>query len=103
LDKSWDVKEAMRMYEGTLSASFDMEEEYDRVTNKLQAEIDQLKEKKERLREYIRQDIASLLEKRRALLELKEDQRRLGRLHDGSSLGVVFLVAGTLSRLLTRP
>jgi small-conductance mechanosensitive channel len=82
LDKSWDVKEAMRMYEGTLSASFDMEEEYDRVTDKLQAEIDQLKEKKERLREDIRQDIASLLERRRALLELKEDQRRLGRLHD---------------------
>ncbi|KAK2423729.1 hypothetical protein QL285_034162 [Trifolium repens] len=84
LDKSWDVKEAMRMYEGTLSASFDMEEEYDRVTDKLQAEIDQLKEKKERLREDIRQDIASLLERRRALLELKEDQRRLGRLHDRS-------------------
>jgi small-conductance mechanosensitive channel len=84
LDKSWDVKEAMRMYEGTLSASFDMEEEYDRVTDKLQAEIDQLKEKKVRLREDIRQDIASLLERRRALLELKEDQRRLGRLHDRS-------------------
>jgi multidrug resistance efflux pump len=59
-----------------------MEEEYDRVTDKLQAEIDQLKEKKERLREDIRQDIASLLERRRALMELKEDQRRLGRLHD---------------------
>jgi FtsZ-binding cell division protein ZapB len=42
-----------------------MEEEYDRVTDKLQAEIDQLKEKKERLREDIRQDIASLLEMRR--------------------------------------
>jgi small-conductance mechanosensitive channel len=65
LDQSWDVKEVMRMYEGTLSASFEMEEEYDRVTDKLQAEIDQLKEKKERLREDIRQDIASLLEMRR--------------------------------------
>ncbi|KAK2443868.1 hypothetical protein QL285_014937 [Trifolium repens] len=84
LDKSWNVKEAMRMYEGTLSASFDMEEEYDRVTDKLQAEIDHLKEKKEHLRENIRQDIASLLERRWALLELKEDQRRLGRLHDHS-------------------
>jgi small-conductance mechanosensitive channel len=82
LDKSWNVKEAMRMYEGTLSASFEMEDEYDRVTDKLQAEIDQLKEKKERLQADIRQDIASLLERRRALLELKEDQRRLGRLHD---------------------
>ncbi|KAK2427742.1 hypothetical protein QL285_026303 [Trifolium repens] len=84
LDKSWNVKEAMRMYEGTLSASFGMEEEYDRVTDKLQAEIDQLKEKKARLQTDIRQDITSLLERRRALLELKEDQRRLGRLHDRS-------------------
>jgi hypothetical protein len=32
----------------------------------------------------IRQDITSLLEWRPALLELKEDQRRLGRLHDRS-------------------
>jgi hypothetical protein len=54
LDKSWNVKEAMRMYEGTLSASFGMEEEYDRVTDKLQAEIDQLKEKKARLQADIR-------------------------------------------------
>jgi hypothetical protein len=49
LDNSWDMKEAMRMYEGTLSASFDMEEEYDRVADKLQAEVDQLKEKKKQL------------------------------------------------------
>ncbi|KAK2435594.1 hypothetical protein QL285_020641 [Trifolium repens] len=82
LDRSWDMKEAMRMYEGTLSASFDMEEEYDRVANKLPAEVDQLKEKKKQLQEDIRQDIASLLERRQALLELKEDQRRLGRAHD---------------------
>jgi hypothetical protein len=54
LDKSWNVKEAMRMYESTLSASFGMEEEYDRVTDKLQAEIDQLKEKKARLQADIR-------------------------------------------------
>jgi Skp family chaperone for outer membrane proteins len=53
LDKSWDMKEAMRMYEGTLSASFDMEEEYDRVAAKLQAEEDQLKEKKKQLQEDI--------------------------------------------------
>jgi hypothetical protein len=54
------------MYEGTLSASFDMEEEYDRVAEKLQAEVDQLKEKKKQLQEDIRSDIASLLERRRA-------------------------------------
>jgi small-conductance mechanosensitive channel len=84
LDKSWDVKEAMRTYESTLSASFDMEEEYDRVTDKLQAEVDELKGKRERLREDIRQDIANLLERRRTLLDLKEDQRKLGRLHDRS-------------------
>jgi hypothetical protein len=85
LDKSWDMKEAMRMYEGTLSASFDMEEEYDRVVDKLQAEVDELKDKKRRLQEDIRQDISSLLERRRALLGLKEDQGLLGRAHDRTS------------------
>jgi cell division septum initiation protein DivIVA len=85
LDKSWDVKEAMRMYDGTLSASFDMEEEYNRVVDKLQAEVDELKDMKRRLQEDIRQDIANLLEKRRALLGLKEDQRSLGRAHDRTS------------------
>jgi hypothetical protein len=54
LDKSWDVKEAMRMYDGTLSASFDMEEEYNRVVDKLQAEVDELKDMKRRLQEDIR-------------------------------------------------
>jgi hypothetical protein len=49
LDKSWDLKEAMRMYEGTLSASFDMEEEYDRVILKLQDEIELLEEKKKKI------------------------------------------------------
>jgi hypothetical protein len=64
LDKSRDMKEAMRMYEGTLSASFDMEEEYDRVADKLQAEVDQLKENK---------------------AQLQEDQKALGRAHDRTS------------------
>jgi Skp family chaperone for outer membrane proteins len=48
------VKEAMRMYDGTLSASFDMEEEYNRVVDKLQAEVDELKDMKRRLQEDIR-------------------------------------------------
>jgi hemerythrin-like domain-containing protein len=73
------------MYEGTLSASFDMEEEYVRVADKLQAEMDQLKEKKEQLHEDIRKDIASFLERCRALLALKEDQKMLGRANDLTS------------------
>jgi small-conductance mechanosensitive channel len=85
LDKSWDMKEAMRMYEGTLNASFDMEEEYDRAAAKLQAEVDLLKEKKKQLQADIRDDIASLLERRRALLELKDKQRMAGRAHDRTS------------------
>jgi myosin heavy subunit len=85
LDKSWNLKEAMRMYEGTLSASFEMEEKYDRFADRLQAEMDELKEKKQQLREDIRQDVASLLEKRRALLELKESRKMLVRAHDRSS------------------
>jgi chromosome segregation ATPase len=85
LDKSWNLKEAMRMYEGTLSASFEMEEKYDHFADRLQAEMDELKEKRQQLREDIRQDVASLLEKRRALLELKESQKMLGRAHDRTS------------------
>jgi hypothetical protein len=85
LDKSWDLKEAMRMYEGTLSASFDMEEEYDRFADRLQTEMDEVKEKKKQLQEDIRQDVANLLEKRRAFLELKESQKMLGRAHDRTS------------------
>jgi myosin heavy subunit len=85
LDKSWNLKEAMRMYEGTLSASFEMEEKYDRFADRLQTEMDELKAKKQQLQEDIRQDVASLLEKRRALLELKESQRMLGRAHDRTS------------------
>jgi hypothetical protein len=49
LDKSWDLKEVMRMYEGTLSASFDMEEQYDRIILKLQDEIELLEEKKKKI------------------------------------------------------
>ncbi|KAK2374071.1 hypothetical protein QL285_075059 [Trifolium repens] len=76
----------MRMYEGTLSASFEMEEKYDRFADRLQTEMDELKEKKQQLQEDIRQDVASLLEKRRALLELKESQKMLGRARDRTSV-----------------
>jgi small-conductance mechanosensitive channel len=79
------MKEAVRMYEGSLNASFDMEEEYEREADKLQAEVDLLKEKKKHLQEDIRNDIASLLENRRALLALKEDQKVLGWAHDRTS------------------
>jgi small-conductance mechanosensitive channel len=85
LDKSWDLKEAMRMYEGTLSASFDMEEEYDRAIIKLQEEIELLEEKKKKLQVDIRDDIAQLLERRRSLLELKDKRKIAGIAHDRTS------------------
>jgi small-conductance mechanosensitive channel len=56
------------MYEGTLSASFDMEEEYNRAIIKLQEEIELLEEKKKKLQVDIRDDITQLLERRRSLL-----------------------------------
>jgi hypothetical protein len=84
LDKSWDLKEAMRMYEGTLSASFDMEEEYDRAIIKLQEETELLAEKK-KLKMDIRDDIALLLERRQSLLELKDKQRLSRIAHDRTS------------------
>jgi small-conductance mechanosensitive channel len=85
LDKSWDLKEAMRMYEGTLSASFDMEEEYDRAIVKLQEEIEHLEEKKKKLKMDIRDDISLLLERRQSLLELKDKQRLAIIAHDRTS------------------
>jgi hypothetical protein len=85
LDKSWDLKEAMRMYEGTLSASFDMEEEYDRAIVKLQEEIEHLEEKKKKLKMDIRDDISLLLERRQSLLELKDKQRLARIAHDRTS------------------
>ncbi|KAK2352303.1 hypothetical protein QL285_003719 [Trifolium repens] len=85
LDKSWDLKEAMRMYEGTLSASFDMEEEYDRAIIKLQEETELLAEKKKKLKMDIRDDIALLLERRQSLLELKDKQRLSRIAHDRTS------------------
>jgi hypothetical protein len=85
LDKSWDLKEAMRMYEGTLSASFDMEEEYDRAIVKLQEETELLEEKKKKLKMDIRDDISLLLERRQSLLELKDKQRLAIIAHDRTS------------------
>jgi hypothetical protein len=85
LDKSWDLKEAMRMYEGTLSASFDMEEEYDRAIVKLQEETELLEEKKKKLKMDIRDDISLLLERRQSLLELKDKQRLARIAHDRTS------------------
>jgi hypothetical protein len=77
-DKMWLVKEGMRMYEGTLAASFDEEESIDQQLDKMQMEIEQLEEKKRRLEEDIREDIAKLLEKRRVLLELQDRQKVQG-------------------------
>jgi hypothetical protein len=85
LDKSWDLKEAMRMYEGTLSASFDMEEEYDRAIIKLQEETELLEEKKKKLKMDITDDISLLLERRKSLLELKDKQRLARIAHDRTS------------------
>jgi hypothetical protein len=85
LDKSWDLKEAMRMYEGTLSASFDMEEEYDRAIIKLQEETELLEENKKKLKMDIRDDISLLLERRQSLLELKDKQRLARIAHDRTS------------------
>jgi hypothetical protein len=44
----------------------------------MQMEIEQLEEKKRRLEEDIREDIAKLLEKRRVLLELQDRQKVQG-------------------------
>ncbi|MCI63229.1 hypothetical protein A2U01_0084486, partial [Trifolium medium] len=58
----------MHMYEGTLATSFDEEDMLDHQTEKLQGELAELKEKKRKLKEDIRDDITKLLEKRRTLL-----------------------------------
>jgi hypothetical protein len=75
----------MRMYEGTLSASFDMDEEYDRAIIKLQEETEHLEEKRKKLKMDIRDDISLLLERRQSLLELKDKQRLARIAHDRTS------------------
>jgi hypothetical protein len=74
-DEMWLVKEGMRMYEGTLAASFNEEDFIKHQLAKMQMEIEQLEEKKRKLEEDIRGDIAKLLAKRRTLLELQDRQR----------------------------
>jgi septal ring factor EnvC (AmiA/AmiB activator) len=74
-DEMWLTKEGMRMYESNLAVCFDQEEDVDHQLTKLRAEIDQLETKKRRLKEDIKDDVARLLEKRRALLELQDRMR----------------------------
>jgi hypothetical protein len=83
-DEMWLTKEGMRMYESNLAVSFDQEEEVDHQLTKLRAEVDQLETKKRRLKDEIRDDMARLLEKRRALLELQDRMR----IHDGHTSNV---------------
>jgi TolA-binding protein len=74
-DEMWLVKEGMRMYESTLAASFDEEDSIEHQLAKMRVEIEQLEEKKRKLKQDIRDDVAKLLEKRRTLLELQDRQR----------------------------
>jgi predicted nucleic acid-binding Zn-ribbon protein len=74
-DEMWLVKEGMRMYEGTLAASFDEEDSIEHRLARARVEIEQLEEKKRKLKQDIRDDVAKLLEKRRTLLELQDRQR----------------------------
>jgi hypothetical protein len=83
-DEMWLTKEDMRMYEGNLAVCFDQEDDVDHQLAKLRAEIDQLKTKKRQLKRDVKDDIAKLLEKRRALLELQDRMR----VHDGHASNV---------------
>jgi hypothetical protein len=69
-DEMWLTKEGMRMYESNLAVCFDQEDDVDHHLSKLRAEVEQLETKKRQLKRDIKDDIAKLLEKRRALLEL---------------------------------
>jgi septal ring factor EnvC (AmiA/AmiB activator) len=77
-DEMWLVKEGMRMYESTLAASFDEEDSIEHQLAKMRTEIEQLEEKKRKLKRDIKDDVAKLLEKRRTLLELQDRQRAHG-------------------------
>jgi hypothetical protein len=77
-DEMWLVKEGMRMYESTLGASFDEEDSIEHQLAKMRTEIEQLEEKKHKLKKDIKYDVAKLLEKRRTLLELQDRQRAHG-------------------------
>ncbi|GAU27014.1 hypothetical protein TSUD_313760 [Trifolium subterraneum] len=82
-DQMWMTKEGMRMYEGNLVASFHEEEMIDRRAGKLQGDLAKLQGEKEDHQRSIRQDVASLLEKRETLLALKARQRELGEALSG--------------------
>jgi hypothetical protein len=78
-DEMWLTKEGMRMYESNLAVCFDQEDDVDHQLARLRGEVDQLEAKKRQLKGDIKDDIAKLLEKRRALLELQDRMR----IHDG--------------------
>jgi uncharacterized protein YdcH (DUF465 family) len=83
-DEMWLTKEGMRMYESNLAVCFDQEDDVDHQLTRLRGEIDQLEAKKRQLKCDIKDDIAKLLEKRRALLELQDRMR----IHDGHASDV---------------
>jgi hypothetical protein len=77
-DEMWLTKEGMRMYESNLAMCFDQEDDVDHQLAKLHMEIEQLETKKRQLKRDIKDDVAKLLEKRRALLELQDRLRAHG-------------------------
>ncbi|MCH81406.1 hypothetical protein A2U01_0002193 [Trifolium medium] len=85
-DEAWFVKEGMRVYEGTLVASFHEEEMINHQVSKLEGELSKLMEKNKELQSGIQEDITILLDKRCTLLALESRQRELraaiGRIMD---------------------
>jgi hypothetical protein len=77
-DEMWLVKEGMCMYESTLAASFDEEDSIEHQLAKMRLEVEQLEDKKRKLKKDIKDDIAKLMEKRHTLLELQNRQRAHG-------------------------
>jgi hypothetical protein len=77
-DEMWLVKEGVCMYESTLAASFDEEDSIEHQLAKMRLEVEQLEDKKRKLKKDIKDDIAKLLEKRHTLLELQNRQRAHG-------------------------
>jgi TolA-binding protein len=77
-DEMWLVKEGMCMYESTLAASFDEEDSIEHQLAKMRLEVEQLEDKKRKLKKDIKDDIAKLLEERHTLLELQNRQRAHG-------------------------
>jgi hypothetical protein len=67
-----------------LAVSFDQEDDVDDQLARLRGEIDQLEAQKRQSKCDIKDDIAKLLEKRRATLELQDRMR----IHDGHASDV---------------